>query len=74
MLVTRLSSRKRSKIQCLICFISSSGVHSCLFAGTSPKPATSSKGESFMDYIIAGLAALGLFIYLVYALLRPEKF
>ncbi|MGA2212605.1 MAG: K(+)-transporting ATPase subunit F [Bryobacteraceae bacterium] len=27
-----------------------------------------------MDYIIAGLTALGLFIYLVYALLRPEKF
>ncbi|MGD0435030.1 MAG: K(+)-transporting ATPase subunit F [Bryobacteraceae bacterium] len=27
-----------------------------------------------MDYIIAGIAALGLFVYLVYALLRPEKF
>jgi K+-transporting ATPase KdpF subunit len=27
-----------------------------------------------MDYIIAGLASLGLFIYLVYALLRPERF
>ncbi|MBZ5607269.1 MAG: K(+)-transporting ATPase subunit F [Acidobacteriia bacterium] len=27
-----------------------------------------------MDYIIAGIASLGLFIYLVYALLRPEKF
>jgi K+-transporting ATPase KdpF subunit len=27
-----------------------------------------------MDYIIAGLAALFLFAYLVYALLRPEKF
>jgi len=27
-----------------------------------------------MDYIIAGLAALFLFGYLVYALLRPEKF
>jgi K+-transporting ATPase KdpF subunit len=30
--------------------------------------------EDFMDYIIAGIASLGLFIYLVYALLRPEKF
>jgi len=27
-----------------------------------------------MDYIIAGAAAVALFIYLVYALLRPEKF
>jgi len=27
-----------------------------------------------MDYIIAGITALGLFIYLLYALLRPEKF
>jgi K+-transporting ATPase KdpF subunit len=30
-------------------------------------------GET-MDYIIAGIASLGLLIYLVYALLRPEKF
>jgi len=28
----------------------------------------------FMDYIIAGVASLGLFVYLIYALLRPEKF
>jgi len=27
-----------------------------------------------MDYIVAGVAALGLFMYLIYALLRPEKF
>jgi len=27
-----------------------------------------------MDYIIAGIAALGLFGYLIYALLRPERF
>jgi len=27
-----------------------------------------------MDYIIAGIASVALFIYLVYALLRPEKF
>jgi K+-transporting ATPase KdpF subunit len=31
-------------------------------------------GENVMDYMIAGIAALGLFVYLVYALLRPEKF
>jgi len=27
-----------------------------------------------MDYAIAGIAALGLFAYLIFALLRPEKF
>jgi len=27
-----------------------------------------------MDYIIAGFASVALFIYLIYALLRPEKF
>jgi K+-transporting ATPase KdpF subunit len=27
-----------------------------------------------MDYIIAGIASVALFVYLVYALLRPEKF
>jgi len=27
-----------------------------------------------MDYVIAGIASLGLFIYLVYALFRAEKF
>jgi len=27
-----------------------------------------------MDYIISGVAAVGLFVYLIYALLRPEKF
>jgi len=27
-----------------------------------------------MDYIIAGIASLFLFGYLIYALLRPERF
>jgi len=27
-----------------------------------------------MDYIVAGAASLGLFVYLLFALLRPEKF
>jgi K+-transporting ATPase KdpF subunit len=27
-----------------------------------------------MDFIIAGVVAVGLFVYLVYALLRPERF
>jgi K+-transporting ATPase KdpF subunit len=35
--------------------------------------ATASKGSS-MDYLIAGIISLGLAVYLVYALLRPERF
>jgi K+-transporting ATPase KdpF subunit len=31
-------------------------------------------GEERMDYIIAGIASVGIFLYLVYALLRPERF
>lgn len=27
-----------------------------------------------MDYVLAGITALGLFVYLIYALLRPERF
>jgi len=27
-----------------------------------------------MDYVIAGIVSLGLFVYLVYALLHPERF
>jgi K+-transporting ATPase KdpF subunit len=30
--------------------------------------------EKPMDYIVAGAASLGLFVYLLFALLRPEKF
>jgi K+-transporting ATPase KdpF subunit len=30
--------------------------------------------KEFMDYVIAGIASLGLFVYLIYALLKPEKF
>ena len=28
----------------------------------------------FLDYLLGGSTALGLFVYLVYALLRPERF
>ena len=49
-------------------------MHFCFCAGSSPRPATSFKENKVMDYIIAGIASLGLFIYLIYALLRPEKF
>jgi len=27
-----------------------------------------------MDYVIAGIVSAGLFAYLLYALLRPERF
>jgi len=31
-------------------------------------------GDPSMDYIIAGIVCLALFVYLIYALLRPERF
>jgi K+-transporting ATPase KdpF subunit len=31
------------------------------------------KGEP-MDYIVAGIASVGLLVYLIYALLKPERF
>jgi K+-transporting ATPase KdpF subunit len=33
-----------------------------------------SKEKISMDYLIAGITALALFVYLLYALLRPEQF
>jgi K+-transporting ATPase KdpF subunit len=30
--------------------------------------------EASMDYIIAGIVTVLLFVYLIYALLRPERF
>jgi K+-transporting ATPase KdpF subunit len=35
---------------------------------------SASKGVVHMDYLIAGLFSLALGVYLLYALLRPEKF
>lgn len=32
------------------------------------------QGGRSMDYIIAGIASVLLFIYLIYALLKPERF
>jgi K+-transporting ATPase KdpF subunit len=43
-------------------------------AGLSPKPATASNPGEDMDYIIGGIATVFLFGYLIYALLKPEKF
>jgi K+-transporting ATPase KdpF subunit len=30
--------------------------------------------RNVMDYLITGLASAGLFVYLLYALLKPERF
>jgi K+-transporting ATPase KdpF subunit len=30
--------------------------------------------KTTMDYLIAGIASIALFIYLMYALLKPERF
>ena len=59
--------------KCSICSTSRSVACFCLAAGPSRRPATSCR-RTTMDYIIAGIASVGLFIYLIYALLRPERF
>jgi K+-transporting ATPase KdpF subunit len=43
-------------------------------AGSSPRPVTACRRTRAMDYIIAGIASLFLLGYLLYALLRPERF
>lgn len=30
--------------------------------------------RDYMDYVVAGVAAVLIFIYLIYALLKPERF
>jgi K+-transporting ATPase KdpF subunit len=42
-----------------------------LLAGYSPRLVI---GSNMFDYILAGAAALFLLIYLLYALLKPERF
>jgi K+-transporting ATPase KdpF subunit len=47
--------------------------------GPGLRPAVGGTGFSlllkgFMDYLIAGLISLALGVYLLYALLKPEKF
>jgi len=44
-----------------------------LCAGYLRKPVTGSEGLQ-MDYVVGGVAALLVFAYLLYALLKPEKF
>ena len=39
-----------------------------------PRSATGSEGERMFDLILAGAVALGLFVYLIWALVRPEDF
>jgi K+-transporting ATPase KdpF subunit len=41
--------------------------------GSGVRAALKNRGEN-MDYVIAGLTSLALGVYLLYALLKPEKF
>jgi K+-transporting ATPase KdpF subunit len=53
------------------------GFYFWAFAGPSPRRVIAcrlTKDKLTMEYLLAGVIALGLFIYLIYALLRPEKF
>jgi K+-transporting ATPase KdpF subunit len=42
--------------------------------GKWSKPANGSEGKHKMEYLVAGLISLALGVYLLIALLRPEKF
>jgi K+-transporting ATPase KdpF subunit len=42
-------------------------------SGSEGKPMAGGK-FMILDYILGGLVTLGLLVYLVYALLRPERF
>jgi K+-transporting ATPase KdpF subunit len=55
-------------------FTSSSACCFSRFVGRSPKPAIDCESRVQMDYIVGGVTALFLFGYLIYALLRPERF
>jgi K+-transporting ATPase KdpF subunit len=48
-------------------------LHSVLVLHQGVRKALATR-ERHMDYIVAGIAAAGLFGYLFYALLKPEKF
>jgi K+-transporting ATPase KdpF subunit len=64
-------------IRCLTLSTCLSVACSCSAAGYSPGHATGSDPQppgGTVDYIVAGVTALGLFVYLIYALLRPERF
>jgi len=43
-------------------------------AGLLPRHVTGCKRGHSVDYIISGITALFLLVYLLYALLRPERF
>jgi K+-transporting ATPase KdpF subunit len=39
-----------------------------------PSPATVCEGAMTIDYILGAIVTVGLLVYLVYALIRPERF
>jgi K+-transporting ATPase KdpF subunit len=42
--------------------------------GARPRLREVVTGGNTMDYVIAGIASVLLFFYLIYALLKPERF
>ncbi|MBV8864467.1 MAG: K(+)-transporting ATPase subunit F [Acidobacteriaceae bacterium] len=55
-------------------FTSRQGSCSFCSAGHLPKRATACDWSFELDYIVGGITTVFLFIYLIYALLKPEKF
>jgi K+-transporting ATPase KdpF subunit len=45
-----------------------------LWPRQSLRQALARKGRCEMDYLVAGVCAVLLFFYLIYALLKPERF
>jgi K+-transporting ATPase KdpF subunit len=43
-------------------------------SSATPSPATGSRRRAMLDLILGAAVSLGLFGYLLYALLRPERF
>jgi len=59
----------------LIYSTSCSALPSWAPASSTPKPATTCEATVMtLDYTLGAIVTIGLLVYLVYALIRPEKF
>ncbi len=43
-------------------------------SGLLPRPATGSRGSIMFDYLISGIVAMLLLVYLGWAMFQPDKF
>ena len=65
----------REASPCLMLSTFCSAPPSWVAAFSMPKPATACEATAMtLDYALGAIVTIGLLIYLVYALIRPEKF